>query len=383
MKILTVLESASWAVYHLAGSLEGMGHTVHRFSYGDCVGEFYGRARHEERLHKNRQLLHLAKGLLHGEGLDLIFCYVYDDFLLPETAKALADLDVPLVNFNVDMVNQWYRQIRTAKYFSRVLCAQRANMQNMARYGARVMYFPMAARLTGPETPEASAWQPAAPVTFAGTPMPYRTGVLAHLHEVGVPLAVYGKFWRDNRQAMPIRNLEKTLSDVRHYGFARLRGEGPSGLLLALADRLPHRDVQTALEKTRRLPSELIHGFVPDNAMAAMFRNSKINLGFTRMIGEDPDKLGINQVKLRDFEVPMAGGFYLVEKAPDYDNLFTPGVEVETWSGIGELKEKIRYFRVHDNERQAIAEAGAARARADHTWEVRFRALFDELGLAG
>ena len=382
MRILTVLESPSWCEHHIAGSLEQMGHTVHRFSYGDCVGEFYGRAGEAERVQKNRQLFDLAKSLLHGKGLDLIFCYVYDDFLLPETARSLAGLGVPMVNFNVDMVNQWYRQIRSAKYFARILCAQRANMQNMARHDAKVMYFPMAARLPGPEAPEVSAWKPAAPVTFVGTPTPYRTGVLARLQEVGVPIAVYGKFWLENRQATSDRNWEKTLSDLRHYGLARLRGEGPGSLLHALVDRLPGRPLGR-MEQAATLHGGLIHGFVPDGAMAAMFRNSKINLGFTRMIGMDPDMPGVSQVKLRDFEVPIAGGFYLVEKAPDYDSLFRPGVEVETWSGVGELLEKIRYYLEHDSEREAIARAGAARAQAEHSWQTRFSRLFNELGLAG
>jgi len=382
VRILTVLESPSWAEYHIAGSLEEMGHTVHRFDYGTHVGDFFGRARKGERLEKNRQLLDLAKCLLHGEGLDLIFCYVYDDFLLPEYAKALADLEVPMVNFNVDMVNQWYRQIRTAKYFTRVLCAQRANMQNMARYGAKVEYFPMAARWSQLETPEALAWQPAAPVTFVGTPMPYRISMLTRLHEAGIPLAVYGKFWLDNRQATPERNWEKTILDLYHYGWPRLRSEGPRGLLRALAERLPQRKPQFGPDQAKALPVNLTQGFVPNDAMAALFRNSKINLGFTRMIGHDPSRPGVNQVKLRDFEVPMAGGFYLVEKAPDYEGLFKPGVEVETWNGIDELLEKVSYYLSHDSEREAIARAGAARARAEHTWEKRFRGLFDELGLA-
>lgn len=381
MHILSVIESASWADFHIAGSLEEMGHEVHRFFYGAGVGEFYGRARKDERLQKNIALLDLAKRL-HGEDrLDLIFCYVYDDFLLPEYARALADMDVPMVNFNVDMVNQWYRQIRIAKYFTRILCAQRANMENMARHGAKVMYFPMAARPPRQEATPDETWHPSAPVTFVGTPMPYRTEMLIHLHQAGVPLAVYGKYWLEHRQATPERTREKTLSDLRHYGWARLKGEGPVGLRRSLADRLPHRKIKTGLGGREFLPSSLVQGFVPDGAMAAMFYSSKINLGFTRMIGEDPDKPGVNQVKLRDFEVPMAGGFYLVEKAPDYDALFKPGIEVETWSGADELLEKIRYYLEHDSERQAIAQAGAARALADHTWEKRFQELFDELGL--
>lgn len=382
LRILTVLESPSWADYHLAGSLEESGHVVHRFSYGKYVGEFYGRARREERLQKNRELLAMAEGLLQGDGLDLIFCYVYDDFLLPEYAKALSSLGAPMVNLNVDMVSQWYRQIGTARYFTRILCAHRENMENMAKYGANVMYFPMAARIAAyPDEDE--EWVPAAPVTFVGTPMPYRAAVIGRLHAEGVSVAVYGKYWQEQRQALPMRNIEKTLADLRHYGLARMRGEGVGALLRALTDRLPRSRLRTLPGQKAVLPASVLHGFVPDEVMPALFRRSRINLGFTRMVGEDPDQVGINQVKLRDFEVPMAGGFYLVEKAPDYEGLFKPGVEVETWQDMTELREKIHYYLTHDCEREAIAAAGAKRARAEHSWEIRFRNLFTELGLVG
>jgi len=379
MQILTVLEGPSWADYHIAGSLEEMGHSVTRFTYGSHVGEFYPQARASQRLQKNRDLLNTAKAMQAEGGLDLIFCYVYDDFLLPEYASALADLNVPMVNFNVDMINQWYRQSRTARYFTRMLCAQRMNMDQLARYDAKVMYFPMAARLPAAVTSDAAAWLPAAPVTFVGTPMPYRTRVLKRLHEAGVPLSIYGKYWRENRQSVPEYSREKTWSDLRHYTIARLRAEGVQGLLRTLRQRFSPQ--QETGSSSLSLPAGLIHGFVPEGAMTAVFANSRINLGFSRMVGEDPDVKGINQVKLRDFEVPMAGGFYLVEKAPDYEELFKPGVEVETWETPAELIDKIHYYLQHENLRQQIADAGATRARAEHTWQQRFACLFAELGL--
>src|SRR4051794_19155006 len=103
-----------------------MGHRVHRFAYGPAVGDFYGRARRTEQWKKNQELLDLAGKLSRQGSLDLIFCYVYDDFLTVDTAKAMARFGVPMVNFNVDMVNQWYRQIRTARFFTYILCAQKA-----------------------------------------------------------------------------------------------------------------------------------------------------------------------------------------------------------------------------------------------------------------
>lgn len=376
MKILVVTEAHSWVDYQIAGSLEDLGHEVHRFFYGEAVGEFYGRARAAEREVKNFELLNLARTMIYSGGLDFIFCYVYDDFLLPKYAHAMADLDVPMVNLNVDMVNQWYRQIRTAKYFSRILCAQRANMDNLRRHGGKVMYFPMAGRLKS-EGIKSSDFKPAAPVTFLGTPMSYRTKLLSRVEQAGIPLAVYGKFWDEGLEANPEFSFEKTLSDLRHYGWARLRGEGVSGLIKPVARRI---SAQFARSDTR-LAAKTIHGFLPERDLNSLFRNSRINLGFTRMVGADPDRPGVNQVKLRDFEVPLAEGFYLVEQAPGYAELFRPGIEVEIWKTPEELLDKVRYYLDHDAERRAVAEAGRCRALSEHTWAHRFAVLFSELGI--
>lgn len=378
MKILFVCESGSWADPHLAGSFEALGHHVERFFYGEAVGEFYGTARKYELLDANRRLFETARRLTHQRGLDLIFCYVYDDFLLPSTARALALLDVPMVNLNVDMTNQWFRQIRTARYFTRILCAQRIHMASLRRFGANVMHFPMAGRaLESPtDSGEALRLQPAAPVTFVGTPMPYRKALLTGLARADVPLAVYGKFWLEERVATADRSPEKLLRDLRHYAWARLRCEGFPGLLESFRLRLPRRRAPAA-----SLPRSALHGFVPDAALPAFFRESTINLGFTRMVGHHPERPGTNQVKLRDFEVPLAGGFYLVEEVPEYTAFFRPGAEVETWSTPGELLEKIRYYLAHESERKAIADAGRNRALSEHTWAHRFRDLFIELGL--
>ncbi len=379
MNILCVIESGSWAETHLAGSLRALGHGVTVFRYGPAVGEFYGRARAPERAAKNRALLAQAEALRSGAGLDLVFCYVYDDFLDVDTARALAGLRVPLVNYNVDMLTQWYRQTRTAPYFSLMLCAQRANMDRLARYNPRVLHFPMAGIAPPAPAPAEAAFEPAAPVTFVGTPMPYRTRVLQRLHRAGIPLAVYGKYWQEQRQASAPATREKVLHDVRHYLAPKWRAEGAAGLLAAAGRRVARSGDRAA----DPLPAALCKGFVPDAALASLFARSAVNLGFTRMTGDDPDRPGATQVKLRDFEVPLAGGFYLVERVAEYEAFFRPGVEVETWASVDELVAKIRHYLDHDEERRRIAEAGRRRATADHTWARRFALLFRTLGLEG
>jgi len=151
-------------------------------------------------------------------------------------------------------------------------------------------------------------------------------------------------------------------------------------MLESLQDRIPSNWGRSRLG-TYALSEGAKHGFLPNGAIVSLFRNSMINLGFNRMSGDDLDLPGRNQIKLRDFEVPLAGGFYMVEEAPDYTELFVPGKEVETWRTPAELVDKVRYYLTHDSERRAIAEAGRRRAMADHTWQNRFEMLFDTLNL--
>ena len=82
-------EADSWFDQTVTAALVDMGHHVSVFHYGPVVGEYYPRSRWSEREKKNRDLLSKVEKLKVEEGLDFIFCYVYDDFLLSEAASAL------------------------------------------------------------------------------------------------------------------------------------------------------------------------------------------------------------------------------------------------------------------------------------------------------
>ncbi len=382
MRVLTVLESPSWIEEHINGSLSEMGHDVVCYRYGPYVGEFYGRARQDERQRKNRELLDEIRALK-SEGLDFIFCYVSDDFLSAETAKALSQIDIPIVNYVVDSNSQWYRHTRTARFFSRILCGQRENMANLARHGAAVYYFPFAGRAPTPAD-EAATFTPAEPVTFVGTPIACRVQVLQEVERAGIPLAVYGKGWDNAGHSIKgPTSLEKSLCDLYHYSWTRLRGEGIAPLARSVTRRFPHllRRSSVELSGTADLSAAAKHGFVPKGDLVSLFRRSKINIGITRL-DNGSATTARQQVKVRDFEVPLAGGFYLVEDMPEHREFFEVGKEIVTWRTVGELLEKTRYYLEHELERRAIAEAGRRRALSAHTWVHRFQGLFGDLGLS-
>ncbi len=79
----------------------------------------------------------------------------------------------------------------------------------------------------------------------------------------------------------------------------------------------------------------------------------------------------------RAFEIAGCGGFQLITHSECVERHFVPGREIVTFNDVNELREKVRYYLDHDGERRAIAEAGRARAHAEHTYVNRLRRMFN------
>lgn len=83
----------------------------------------------------------------------------------------------------------------------------------------------------------------------------------------------------------------------------------------------------------------------------------------------------IEGVNVRTFEVAGIGGFQLVDWKKDISALFEVGKEIETFRGMGELKEKIDFYLKEPLLRKDIATSGKKRAYSDHTYEKRLNLL--------
>ncbi len=123
------------------------------------------------------------------------------------------------------------------------------------------------------------------------------------------------------------------------------------------------------------------NGVVDAGRIPEILRTSRISLNFSGA-GQNPGRAGDandRQIKARTFEVPGAGGFLLTETAPGLERYFTPGREIATFASPEELVTQARYFLDHADERDAIARAGHARARDEHTYESRFATILAQL----
>lgn len=127
---------------------------------------------------------------------------------------------------------------------------------------------------------------------------------------------------------------------------------------------------------THEVAPMLQRRFVAYHEKALVFRSASIVLNTLY-----PSEIcGVN---VRTFEIAAAGGFQLVSHRPGLDELFNDGRELVSYKGLDDLREKIRYYLVHDQLRQQIARAGQERVLAEHTYARRLHLLLDTVnGLA-
>ncbi len=131
----------------------------------------------------------------------------------------------------------------------------------------------------------------------------------------------------------------------------------------------------------RAIPEYLRDDPLPDEELVKMYSRSNINLGFSSC-GDTHLTNPILQVRLRDFEVPMSGGFYMVERIDELAEFFDLQNEVVCYQGREDLLKKVRHYLAYPAEREKIRAAGHARAQRDHSWQRRFQKAFAEMGLA-
>jgi glycosyl transferase family 1 len=108
----------------------------------------------------------------------------------------------------------------------------------------------------------------------------------------------------------------------------------------------------------------------------SVFRNSQINLG----IGFASPSFTLTTVKNRDFECPGAGGCYLTSYNWELPLHFELGREILCYRSVEELTEMYGWYSKRPQECLQIAQAGWRRCVAEHTWEKRFRRIFEQTG---
>ncbi len=85
-----------------------------------------------------------------------------------------------------------------------------------------------------------------------------------------------------------------------------------------------------------------------------------------------------SEVNMRLFEALASGALLITDRIENgLSELFSDGLELITYDGPQDLREKVRYYLAHDAERDKIAIAGKNKAFSAHTWSSRVQQLLD------
>lgn len=294
-------------------------------------------------------------------GVDLFFSYFWDAHVTPGTIQEIRKMGIPTLNFFSNGSFQLYMVEKIAPAYDYNIMTESFRIDDYKRIGARPIYIPFAAN---PDFYRPHDLPRDIDISFLGQCYGDRVDFVHRIWSAGLKIEVFGPQWCE--RAHKENTLKKRMGRIEPFRTFRK----------AL------RECRGKVFKERKpVPPGIAHPPIDDEAMIRLFSQSKINLGFSTCGDTDAASERIVQIRLRDVEVPMSGGFYLVERFDELATMFEYGKEIEGYSSADELLDKCRYYLKHEAERECIRKAGYERALRDHTWTRRFVYIFDQMGL--
>ena len=317
----------SFEEMNFRSALEGMGQELHAFDFRarmDAVG----------RDEMNRELVATAADV----SPDLAFFCLFEDEIEPATIRETGSAGgCPTVNWFAD--DHWRFDGFTRRYAPAFDWSVTTDREALPKY--RALGYEHALLSQWAVNRYAYAKTVAAlehEVTFVGLPHGDRREVVARLEAAGHSVECWGEGWPNGR--------------IDHDGMVRVFGSSAVNLNLSNSSS-PHRT-------PRARAGALVRG-----------RWGEVGRGRPRP----------SQIKGRTFEVPGSGGFLLTEKVPYLEDFFVPGREIGVFTDTHDLVAQVGHWLAHPDERAAVAEAGHRRALAEHTYDHRFAAIFEAMGL--
>lgn len=124
-------------------------------------------------------------------------------------------------------------------------------------------------------------------------------------------------------------------------------------------------------DKDERLKNVDLCGYVDYHTqMPAVFANSNINLNISLRTIQ-------SGIPLRVLDILGCGGFAISNYQSEIAEFFQIGQEIEVYTSLEELFEKVVFYMDHEDLRLQIAQAGLRRIQKDFTYEDRIKTMLN------
>jgi spore maturation protein CgeB len=332
------------------------------------------------------ELLRQIKEAHKEKPVDLFFSYFYDACVLPEAIDEIKAMGITTANWYCNGSYQLHLVSEISPHYDWCLVPEKFRLKDYVAMGAKPIYCQEAAN---PKIYKPYDLPVEFDVAFVGQAYGDRPGYIKYLFEQGIDIRVWGYGWQqfnpENRKAAEQSQLRRAIR-IGKMLFTQAGWKAVAVRVKKLTEAkskpASSDNCSNAIDQVEELPAAILGGTLSDVEMIQLYSRSKINLGFSTCGNTHQTGERIVQVRLRDFEVPMSGGFYMVEYMEELEEFFDIGKEIVCYTDAGDLAEKIKYYLAHDDERERIRKAGYERCLRDHTWHKRFDMVFKETGLA-
>lgn len=311
--------------------------------------------------------------------IDLFLSYFYSTNIDPAVLLQIHDLGIVTMNMYFNALHQFELVKDIAPLFDFCLVPEKEAMERYRDIGAHPIRFPMAANpafYTPQNLPKEFD------VVFIGSRYLNRESYASYLYQHGIDVHVFGPDWlapATSPEPQKVQPRKRVLWKIK--SILRLLRQGSLDEIFWVIGR-NLKEITSRLHSAK-LPPSNIHPGLTDEEMVKMYSRAKIILNFSETMIFDSKHRGKvrNIIKLRDFEVPMSGGFAITGCQEELHEYYRVGSEIICYRNKQDLLKKVQYYLAHEEEREAISRAGHERALHSHTWEKRFAEAFSEAGL--
>ncbi len=300
--------------------------------------------------------------------IDLFFSYFYSACASPEIIEEIKSMGIVTMNWYCNASYQFHLIEDIAPAYNYCLVPEKFRLKDYRRIGANPIYCQEAAN---PNIYKPYEVPFEYDVTFVGQKYGDRAGYIRHLLDEGIDTRVWGQGWI--QPAFDGSIIKKVFNKNRLRELTTLEG-------LQTLPRKIHSKVCKRLDNTT-VPSECCGPSLEDDEYIRMYSRSRVNLGFSACGETHRSGQRILQIRLRDFEGPMCGSFYMVEYLEELEEFYEIGKEIICYYNKEDLADKVKFYLMHDAERDKIRKAGWRRAVSEHTWQKRFQTVFRKVGL--
>jgi spore maturation protein CgeB len=267
-----------------------------------------------------------------------------------------------------DNLQDPYLHLPIVKHFDLVWLTSKENIDLFRKYEVKKLIFmPYAARVLNNNELSSKI---TSNVVFVGTPYGQRIQFLNKLNQNNLDVSVYSNKLLINKQlpdSVSLFNFKK-LTDVLRISRYSI---GRKLLISSFISRLQKKE--NISSQLNVLPS------IDFDEMYTIYSESLLSLNFLDIGNTSLLQKPVYKIHLRCFEIPAAGGVQVVKKNLELSEYFENWEEIIFFDSLTDVIDIHNELSKNNSLVAKIKKKAKERVQEQHTWEFRFKKLFEEI----